>query len=179
MSTIFESTPYRNLTLTGPMGVGKTSIGRQVARRLNAQFYDLENEILTREGQPVDEIRELFGEARLRGLEAEAIHELTLRRSSVLVISGPAMLDDTNRARLFESGPVLCLPCAINEILRRLHVARGAWFHNPANRGVLLSRLKRERRVLNLDLPKLDTTALSTQQSVDFVVEFWLTRAEV
>ena len=48
MSAVFETAPYQNLTLTGPMGVGKTTIGRAVARRLGAQFADLENEILAR-----------------------------------------------------------------------------------------------------------------------------------
>ncbi len=173
MTTIFESAPYQNLTLTGPMGVGKTTVGRAVAQRLGAEFYDLENEILTREGQSAAEIRELFGEARLKALEATALRDLTLRRHAVMVVSGPALLDEGNRARLADSGPILCLTCSLNEILRRLHMARGAWFHNPANRGVLLSRLKREQRVTDLDLPKLDTSRLSTEETINMVITFW------
>ena len=60
--SLFEATPYQNLILTGPMGTGKTSVGRAVATRLGARFFDLENEILAREGQSVESIRELFGE---------------------------------------------------------------------------------------------------------------------
>jgi shikimate kinase len=176
--TIFESAPYQNLTLTGPMGVGKTTVGRAVAQRLRAEFYDLENEILTREGQSAGEIRELFGEARLKALEATALRDLTLRRHAVLVVSGPAMLDEGNRTRLADSGPILCLTCSLNEILRRLHMARGAWFHNPANRGVLLSRLKREQRVIGLDLPKLDTSRLSTEETISMVITFWFNHVQ-
>jgi shikimate kinase len=175
--TLFESAPYRNLILTGSMGVGKTSIGRLVARQLSADFYDLETEILTREGQSADQIREMFGEARLKALEAVAVRDLTLHRHSVLVIHGPAVLDDINRERLLESGTILCLTCALNEILRRLHVARGVWFHNPYNRAIMLSRLKRERRVTQLDLPQLDTTRLTTEAAAASVIEFWLSQA--
>lgn len=173
--TLHETPPYLNLVLTGPMGVGKTAVGKAVARRFAATFLDLENEILAREGQAADEIRELFGGARLKALEATLIRDLTLQRQAVLSISGPAVTDEANRARLAESGVIMCLTCSINEILRRLHVARGAWFHSPYNRAVMLSRLKREWQVTTLDLPKLDTTRLAVEDAASIVIEFWLT----
>jgi shikimate kinase len=179
MTILYESAPYQNLILTGPMGVGKTVVGRAVAQRLKAQFFDLENEILSREGQSAEQIRALFGEARLRALEAEAIRDLTLYRHALISVSGPALLDASNRERLNAGGPILCLTCAINEILRRLHAARGAWFHNPANRGVMLSRLKRELGVTRLDLPQLDTSQLSIEQTTDAVIEFWFDHAQM
>lgn len=177
--TIFDSAPYQNLTLTGPMGVGKTSIGRRVAQQLGAEFYDLDNEILAREGQSADEIRELYGEARLKTLETQVIRELTLRRHAIIAVGGAAMLQAINRSRLMDTSSVLCLTCALNEILRRLHVARGAWFHNPANRGVLFSRLKRELGVTALDLMQLDTTRLSSDETTTAVIEFWFSRAQL
>jgi shikimate kinase len=179
MSTLFDSAPYQTLTLTGPMGVGKTVIGRAVARQLKAQFVDLENEIQRREGQSADHIREFFGEARLKALEIEAIRDLSLFRHTLIAVSGPALLDDSNRARLADAGPILCLTCALDEILRRLHVARGAWFHNPANRGVILSRLKRELGVTRLDLPKLDTSRLSVEETTGAVIQFWFSHAQI
>jgi shikimate kinase len=179
MTTVFDSAPYQNLTLTGPMGVGKTAIGRAIARQLKAQFFDLENEILNREGQSAEQIRELFGEARLKALEGETIRDLSLYRHTIMAVGGPAMLNEVNRARLLEAGPILCLTCTLNEILRRLHGARGAWFHNPANRGVILSRLKRELGVTRLDLPKLDTSQLSVEETTAAVIEFWFNHARI
>ena len=179
MTTLFDTAPYQNLILTGPMGVGKSAVGRAIAQQLKAQFYDLENEILSREGQSAEEIRELFGEARLRTLEAETIRDLTFYRHAIIAVSGPALLDTVNRGRLAESGPILCLTCALNEILRRLHATRGAWFHNPANRGAMLSRLKRELGVTRLDLPQLDTSQLSTEGTTAAVIEFWFNHARI
>ncbi len=177
--TLYESAPYLNLILTGPMGVGKTTVGRAVARRLMAEEYDVDTEIMKREGQTADEIRQLFGEARLKTLQAEAIRELTLRRHSVIIVSGPAMLDDANRQRLADSGVILCLTCTLNEILRRMHVAHGAWFHNPAHRGAVLSQLKRELRVASLDLPRLDTSMLSIEDTTAAVISFWQENAAI
>ncbi|MBN2304260.1 MAG: AAA family ATPase [Anaerolineae bacterium] len=177
--SVFDAAPYRNLTLTGSMGVGKTTVGRMVAERVGAEFFDLENEILTREGQSADQIRELYGEARLKALETDTIHDLSLRRHAILAVSGPAMMDQANRNRLVETGPVLCLTCTLNEILRRVYVARGAWFHNPANRGMTLSRLKREMRVVTLEIPQLDTSRLSTETIVEEVIAFWFTHARL
>ncbi|NDJ79277.1 MAG: AAA family ATPase [Chloroflexi bacterium] len=176
--TVFDAAPYRTLTLTGPMGVGKTTIGREIARQLKAELYDLDNEILAREGQSSDQIREIFGEARLKTLEREAVHELSLRRSAVIVINGTAMLDEINRQRMVEAGSVLCLSCALNETLRRLHVARGAWFQSPYNRATIISRLKRERAVLTLELLQLDTSLLSVEETVAAVKQFWFEHAE-
>lgn len=177
--TIFDAAPYQNLILAGAMGVGKTTIGRAVAQQFNAQFFDLENEILAREGQSADEIREIFGESRLKTLETETIRDLVLQRHTVLAISGPALLDDINRSRLAATGPMLILTCTLNEILRRMYVARGAWFHNPAHRAVLLSRLKRELRTTTLDLPKMDTSRLSIEETTAAVIQFWQEHARV
>lgn len=171
--TIYDGAPYFNLILTGPKGVGKTTIGRMIGQRLGVEVFDLETEIMTREGQPADEIRALFGEARLKALEAAAIGDLALRRQSVLIIPGTAMLEETNRTRLAESGVILCLTCPLNEQLRRLHAARGAWLHNPYNRATMLSRLKREHAVTTLGLTTLDTSRLTTEEAVSAAIEFW------
>ncbi len=177
--TIFDAAPYQNLILAGAMGVGKTTIGRVVAQRFNAPFFDLENEILAREGQSADEIREMFGESRLKTLETDTIRDLVLQRHAVLAISGPALLNEENRSRLIATGPVLILTCTLNEILRRMYIARGAWFHNPSNRAVLLSRLKRELRTTTLDLPQMDSSRLSIEETTAAVIEFWQTHARV
>lgn len=176
---VLDRTPYRNLIITGHTGVGKTSIGREVARRLKASFYDVENEIEVHEGYSAETIRELYGEAHLRTLEAQLVSDLAITRSTVITINGLTLLDPSNLEKLKATGPVVCLDAALNEILRRLHIAQGARFHSPDARAVAISRLKRERPVLNLPIPHLDTTNLPVEDVVARTVQFWMDNADV
>lgn len=175
---VINRIPYQNLVLTGYMGVGKTAVGRTIARELEVEFYDLENEIQMRESMSAENIRSLLGEARLRTVEAELIRELALVRRAVLAVSGPSLLDINNAERLRATGPILCLTAALNEVLRRLHVAQGARFHTPDARAVVLGRLKREMTILQLDYPQLDTTGLNVETVTKRAIDFWMAQAE-
>ena len=172
MTALF--TPYHNLILTGYMGIGKVAVGKAIATQLGVVFVDLDTEIQLREGMPGEEIRQLFGESRLRSLENELCGELSLRRSSVLSISGVTLLDEDNKRRLSNSGPILVLTCALNEILRRLHVNQGARFHDPKVRSAALTQIRREQQIHRVaGLPTLDTTALTSDQIAEQAITFW------
>jgi shikimate kinase len=168
------SIPYHNLILAGYMGVGKITVGRSIADRLDVPFIDLDTELQLREGMPSSEIRQLFGESRLRTLEDGLCGELSLRRSTVLSVSGPTLLDADNRERLVNSGPVLVLTCALNEILRRLHASQGARFHDPKVRSAAIHQVRRERQIHQVaGLATLDTTHLTIEQIVEQAILFW------
>jgi shikimate kinase len=168
------SVPYHNLILTGHIGVGRITVGRAIARLLSVQFIDLDTELQLREGMAPDEIRSYFGESRLRTLEDQLCGELSLRRGSVLSISGPTLLDENNRNRLLNSGPLLILTCALNEILRRLHTAQGARFHDPKVRSASLYQIRRERQIEQMTaIPTLDTTTLSVDEVAEHAIKFW------
>jgi len=172
-----EAIPYHNLILTGYTGSGKTSVGRLIARRLGVLFLDLETEIQLREGISTDEIRALFGEARIRTLEVEICRELSLRRGAVLSISCTTLLDETNRNRLMNSGPVLVLTCALDEILRRQHASQGARFHDPRVRASLIHQLRRDQQIRKLTaFTTLDTTAYAVEDVADKAITFWRER---
>jgi len=168
------SKPYHNLILTGHMGVGRNTVGRLIARQLGVTFIELDTEIQLRENLPPEELRQLYGENRLHAIEGELCRELSLRRGAVLSISGPTLLDEANRQRLMDSGPVLILTCALNEILRRQYVSQGARFHDPKVRAATLNLVRRERLISQIpDLPALDTTTLTVEQVAERAVAFW------
>ncbi len=168
------STPYHNLILAGYMGIGKITVGRNIAERLDVPFIDLDTEIQLREGMASSEIRQLFGESRLRALEVGLCRELALRRSAVISVSGPTLLDADNRERLVTSGPILVLTCALNEILRRLYANQGARFHDPKVRSTAINQVRRERQIHQIaGLATLDTTHLTVEQIVDQAIAFW------
>jgi shikimate kinase len=86
--------------LIGPMGAGKTAIGKELARQLGLDFLDADQEIERRTGVDIPLIFEKEGEAGFRRREREVIAELTQRERLVLATGGGAVLDPANREAL-------------------------------------------------------------------------------
>jgi len=107
--------PPRNLYLVGLMGAGKTTVGRQLARRLTRRFVDSDHEIETRTGVRIPVIFEIEGEAGFRQRESRVIADLAAESGLVVATGGGAVLDPENRAHLRQSGLVvyLCVPPAV------------------------------------------------------------------
>jgi shikimate kinase len=108
-----------SLFLTGPMGAGKSTIGRQLAKQLGMPFYDSDHEIESRTGVDIPLIFELEGEAGFRKREAAIIDELTALPDIVLATGGGAILDPQNREHLKSRGRVVYLHATVNQQLRR------------------------------------------------------------
>jgi shikimate kinase len=108
-----------NLFLVGPMGAGKTTIGRQLARALGFEFVDSDHEIEARTGATIPLIFEIEGEVGFRARERAMIDELTQRQGVVLATGGGAVLDAGNRAHLGARGFVVYLRTTVEQQLRR------------------------------------------------------------
>jgi shikimate kinase len=102
-------TGCQNICLVGMMGAGKTTVGRQLAKRLAWRFVDADHEIEARTGVRIPTIFEIEGEAGFRRREADTIEALTRDSGLVLATGGGAVLDPANRRRLKESGLVIYL----------------------------------------------------------------------
>ena len=114
------------------MGAGKTTVGRQLAKRLARPFYDSDHEIVERTGVPIPTIFEIEGEEGFRRREVQTIHELTASDNIVMATGGGVVLNAENRSRLHETGWVVYLnvpPAMLHERTRHdrnrplLHVA--------------------------------------------------------
>ncbi len=109
----------QSIFLVGPMGVGKTTIGRQLAEYLGYDFIDSDREIESRTGASIPWIFDVEGEAGFRQRETAVIDELTQRSSIVLATGGGAVIAPENRRHLGGRGLVVYLQADIEELLKR------------------------------------------------------------
>ncbi|MGH8132725.1 MAG: shikimate kinase, partial [Steroidobacteraceae bacterium] len=110
--------------LVGPMGSGKTAVGRHLARALGLPFYDSDAEIERRTGVDIPFIFEKEGEAGFRQREREAIEALTQLERIVLATGGGAVLLPENRRRLAERGCVVYLQTSVTQQADRVRHGR-------------------------------------------------------
>jgi len=147
-----------NIFLVGPMGAGKSTVGRQLAKTLNMEFVDCDREIEDRTGVTIAVIFELEGEEGFRKRECAMIEQLTERDGIVLATGGGAVLDEENRSRLRTRGFAIYLNAPIELLLER--TARD-----------------KQRPLLQTDDPRAMLTALAAereplyQQVADMVVK--------
>lgn len=108
-----------NVFLVGPMGAGKSSIGRQLAKRLRLQFVDSDKELEQRTGVDIPTIFEFEGEPGFRRREAAVLDELTRREGIVLATGGGSVLGAQNREWLRERGTTVYLGASVETQLNR------------------------------------------------------------
>lgn len=112
--------PAPNLFLIGPMGAGKSTVGRHVAERLQMPFVDLDHEIESHTGAAIPLIFELEGEAGFRERERALLAGFAARDGIVLATGGGAVLDARNRQALRGRGFVVWLDADVEAQLARL-----------------------------------------------------------
>ena len=114
----------QNIFLIGPMGAGKSAVGRQLAKLLHLSFVDSDDEIETRTGVDIPFIFEKEGEDGFRKREAKVIDDLSAMESVVLATGGGAVADSQNRSRLGARGFVVYLYTTVDQQLARTQKGR-------------------------------------------------------
>jgi len=114
----------KNIFLVGPMGAGKSAVGRQLARTLHLTFMDSDDEIESRTGVDIPFIFEKEGEAGFRKREAAAIDDLTRIDGVVLATGGGAIVDPESRSRLGGRGFVVYLYTTVDQQFARTNRGR-------------------------------------------------------
>jgi shikimate kinase/3-dehydroquinate synthase len=109
-----------NLIITGFSGTGKSLVAKEVARRLNWDFLDTDDEIVKQTGKPIAEIFRQDGEGKFRELEREMIRKACQQRPIVIAIGGGAIVDPQNYELLTKTGLIVCLEAKPETIYERL-----------------------------------------------------------
>lgn len=120
------------VVLVGPMGVGKSTVGRLLAERLGVGYRDTDEDIVAAEGRSIAEIFVDEGEAAFRALEKSAVRAALTEHRGVVALGGGAVLDADTRA-LLAGQRVLYLSMEVEEAVKRtgLNVARPLLAVNP------------------------------------------------
>jgi shikimate kinase/3-dehydroquinate synthase len=109
-----------NLVITGFSGTGKSLVAKEVARRLNWDFLDTDDEIVKQTGKPIAEIFRQDGEGKFRELEREVIRKACQKGQTVIAIGGGAIVDPQNYELLAKTGLIVCLEAKPETIYERL-----------------------------------------------------------
>ncbi|MGD8206739.1 MAG: shikimate kinase AroK [Thiohalocapsa sp.] len=102
----------QNIFLVGPMGAGKSTVGRQLAQSLGYEFQDSDQEIQRRTGVDIATIFEFEGEEGFRNRERQVIEQMAAHENIVLATGGGAVLMPENRRQLAARGLVIYLHCS-------------------------------------------------------------------
>jgi shikimate kinase len=135
----------QNIFLIGPMGSGKSAVGKCLARLLRAPFVDSDTEIERRTGVDIPYIFEKEGEAGFRQRERETLEVLTAEGPMVLATGGGAVLLPENRGYLSERGCVVYLRTSVAQQVHRVKHARNRPLLNNVNPAEKLEQLMRLR----------------------------------
>ena len=148
----------RNVFLIGPMGSGKSAVGRHLARLLRFVFHDSDAAIEAKTGVDIAFIFEKEGEAGFRLREKETIDRLTRLDGIVLATGGGAIIDEANRRALAERGTVVYLDTSIDQQLERTRHGRHRPLLNNANPEEQLKELMLRRAALYAEVADLTVT---------------------
>jgi shikimate kinase len=147
--------PSANLFLIGPMGAGKSSIGRRLAEHFGMPCIDLDAAVEERTGASVATIFEIEGEAGFRRRESELLVELSRQNGIVLATGGGAVLVPENRVPLRERGFVVWLQTSVEQQLQRLVRDRQRPLLDVPDRRERLEQLARVRDPVYQELADL------------------------
>jgi shikimate kinase len=109
-----------SVILVGLMGVGKSSIGKHLAKRLNLPFIDTDTEIAKAAGCSIEDIFEIYGETAFREGEQRVINRILNDGPLVVATGGGAFMDALTRDRIQESGVSVWLRASLDVLVRRL-----------------------------------------------------------
>lgn len=159
---------HKRIFLVGPMGAGKTTIGRRLAKVLKRRFIDSDQELERRTGATIALIFDIEGEAGFRQRERRLIDELTQLDDVVLATGGGAVLDAGNRAALTTRGFTVFLYAGLEELLARMRNDVNRPLLKTDDRATRLQGIIAEREAFYREVARMgiDTSAFSIGEIV-------------
>ncbi|KAB7763776.1 shikimate kinase [Xanthomonas maliensis] len=147
--------PAPNLAMVGPMGAGKSCIGRRLAERFGLDFVDVDQAIVERAGASIPEIFASDGEERFRQYERDVLQALLAQDNTLISTGGGAILDPHNRQQLSSRSFVVYLHVSVPAQLTRLVRDRNRPLLQRPDREQVLYALAEQRTPLYREVADL------------------------
>lgn len=156
----------QHIFLVGPMGAGKTTIGRQLADFLCRPFVDVDNEIEARTGADIQWIFDMEGEEGFRNRESKVLKGLIeTSRSSIIATGGGIVLRSQNRSMLQEGGQVVYLSATKGQLYERTRKDKNRPLLQVDDRRAVIDQLVEKREPLYREIADLIFPSGSIQPS--------------
>ena len=158
-----------NIILVGLMGAGKSTIGRNIAKRLNKDFYDSDRVIEERTGVDISTIFEIEGEQGFRDREEQVIEELCKMKNVVIATGGGSILREVSRKNIRKYGHVVYLQTSAELLYSRIRYDKSRPLMQTKSPLDTLRKLLSDREPLYLELA--DTVIKTGKQKAGVIVK--------
>jgi shikimate kinase len=164
-------TPVQNIALIGFMAVGKSAIGRNLARKLRRRFVDIDRLIEKAEGLKVREIFAQKGEPYFRQLEKQTLAEVLQREGQVIATGGGIVMDADNLSMLRERALLIGLTASVDVLLARAGNGSKRPLLKGSDRRKRVEELLRQREARYAEAHVVvDTNDLTAEQVVEEII---------
>jgi len=136
----------KNLVLTGMMGVGKSTVGKNLAQKLSYNFVDIDRTIETREGSTINLIFKNKSESYFRKLENEISLEKLKKKNTVISLGGGAFLNKSIRREVKNTSVSFWLDVDVSELIKRLKKNKKRPLLYNKNLNVTVNKIYLERK---------------------------------
>lgn len=163
----------KNIVLTGFMGSGKTTVGKEIARKLNREFLDSDKIIEKEQNQTISDIFKKEGEAFFRNLERQLVTEICKNNNKIIATGGETLLDDGNFNLLSKTGIIFCLTANIDILIARLGDCRTRPLAAKKGKDEI-KKLYESRKRGYAKLPnQIDTTDISPPETAKTIINLF------
>ena len=163
----------QNIVLVGPMGVGKTTVGRRLAHDLNKDFFDTDHEIVDKTGVSIDHIFDIEGEEGFRERESKILENLCQMSNIILATGGGIVILPKNRKILRNAGQVVYLFSSVDQLLRRTAKSKTRpLLENSTDRKKTITELVEARDVYYREVASIvvDTTGKKLHEVINIII---------
>ena len=166
-------TSKKNIILVGPMGSGKTTVGRRLANELNQDFFDTDHKIIDKTGVTIDHIFDIEGEEGFRKRESKILENLCQMSNIILATGGGIVILPKNRKILKNAGLVVYLFSSIEQLLRRTAKSKTRpLLENSTDRKKTITELVEARDVYYREVASIviDTTGKKLHEVINIII---------